>query len=40
MSGGLDLDDLLAAIDDRLGQLTADPVAAPTDAPRLRRTEP
>lgn len=37
-TGGLDLDDLLAAIDDRQARLAADPDASTIDPPRLRRT--
>ena len=37
-TGGLDLADLLAAIDDRQAQLTANPDASPIDPPRIRRT--
>ncbi len=38
MTGGLDLADLLTAIDDRLARLAADPDAASIDPPSLRRT--
>ena len=38
MTGGLDLADLLAAIDDRLGRLAANAEASPIDPPSLRRT--
>ena len=38
MTGGLDLADLLAAIDDRLAQLAANAEASPIDPPILRRT--
>ena len=38
MSGGIDLADLLTAVDDRLARLAADPDAAPIDPPSLRRT--
>ena len=35
---GLDLVDLLAAVDDRLARLASDPDAAPIEPPSLRRT--
>jgi predicted metal-dependent hydrolase len=35
---GLDLADLLAAIDDRLARLASDPDASPIEPPSLRRT--
>ena len=38
MTGGLDLADLLTAIDDRLARLAADPEASPIHPPSLRRT--
>ena len=37
---GLDLADLLAAIDDRLARLASDPDASPIEPPSLRRTTP
>jgi predicted metal-dependent hydrolase len=37
---GLDLDDLLAAIDDRLARLASDPDASSIEPPNLRRTTP
>ena len=37
MTGGIDLADLLTAVDDRLARLAADPDASPIDPPRLRR---
>ncbi len=37
---GIDLADLLAAIDDRLARLADDPAASPIDPPRLRRMDP
>jgi predicted metal-dependent hydrolase len=37
MTAGLDLADLLTAIDDRLARLTADPGASSIDPPSLRR---
>jgi hypothetical protein len=37
---GLDLADLLAAIDDRLARLARDPDASPIEPPSLRRTTP
>jgi predicted metal-dependent hydrolase len=37
-TGGLDLPDLLAAIDTLLARLADDPDASPIDPPRLRRT--
>lgn len=38
MTGGLDLADLLTAIDNRLARLAADPDASAIDPPSLRRT--
>jgi predicted metal-dependent hydrolase len=37
---GLDLADLLAAIEDRLARLASDPDASPIEPPSLRRTTP
>jgi len=37
-TAGLDLADLLAAIDDRLARLASDPDASPIEPPSLRRT--
>ena len=37
---GLDLADLLAAVDDRLARLASDPDASPIEPPSLRRTTP